>query len=154
MYVICVQNGKLIVINKNVGRYINRYDLPRVSLEDRESLAVALKREFLVETGFNVEIIKNIGITEFMLATDWRGLTDVHHVAVFYLVKQISGGLIVPEQFEGQDSLGAVWVSEKEISSGKASPLVLKAFEWIKTNGLGLEGNYYSKWKVVKSEKE
>ncbi|MFF2755133.1 NUDIX hydrolase [Psychrobacillus sp. NPDC058041] len=125
----CVQNGKLLVIYKNGGPYINRYDLPGGSLEDRESLVVAMKREFLEETGFEVEIIKNIGITDFMLASDWRGLTDVHHIAVYYLVKQIGGRLIKPENFEGQDSLGAVWVSEDEISAENASPLVLKAFE-------------------------
>lgn len=122
-------------------------------MEDRESLVVAMKREFLEETGFEVDIIKNIGITDFTLSSDWRGLTDEYHIAVYYLVKQIGGDLIEPEQFEGQDSLGAVWASEEEISIGNASPLVLKAFEWLKTGDLGLKENYYPKWKVIKSKK-
>lgn len=54
------------------------------------------------------------------------------------------------EQFEAQDSLGAVWVSEEEVSHENASPLVMKAFEWIRTRDLGLEGNYYSNWKEKK----
>lgn len=150
VYGICVQNGKLLVIKKNGGPYINRYDLPGGSLEDRESLVVAMKREFLEETGFEVEIIKNVGITDFMLTSDWRGLADVHHIAVYYLVKQIGGNLIEPEQFEGQDSLGAVWISEEDISVENASPLVWKAFEWLKTNDFGIDANYYPKWKITK----
>lgn len=109
-----------------------------------------MKREFLEETGLEIEIIKNIGTTDFMLTSDWRGLTDVHHIAVYYLVKQIGGDLIDPVQFEGQDSLGAVWVSEEEVSAENASPLVLKAFEWLKTSELGLDADFYSVWKVNK----
>lgn len=141
---------KLLVINKNGGPYINRFDLPGGSLEERESLTIAMKREFLEETGLEIEIIKNIGTTDFMLTSDWRGLTDVHHIAVYYLVKQIGGDLIDPVQFEGQDSLGAVWVSEEEVSAENASPLVLKAFEWLKTSELGLDADFYSVWKVNK----
>ncbi len=69
---------------------------------------------------------------------------------MFYLVKQIGGNLVAPEQFEGQDSLGAEWVTEEEISVENASPLVLKAIEWLKTNDLGLDVNYYDDWKVKK----
>jgi hypothetical protein len=69
---------------------------------------------------------------------------------VFYLVKQIGGNLVAPEKFEGQDSLGAEWVTEEEISVENASPIVLKAFEWQKTNDLGLDANYFDDWKVKK----
>ncbi|WP_264184002.1 NUDIX hydrolase [Bacillus shivajii] len=41
----------------------------------------------------NVEIIKNIGVTDFMLPWEWKEFTDVHHIAVFYLVHKISGQL-------------------------------------------------------------
>lgn len=148
VYGICVQNEKLLVINKNGGPYINRFDLPGGSLEERESLTIAMKREFLEETGLEIEIIQNLGTTDFMISSNWRGLTDVHHIAVYYLVKQIGGSLIEPEQFDGQDSLGAIWISEEEVSVENASPLVLKAFEWLKTNDLGLDAVYYNDWKV------
>lgn len=57
----------LLVINKNSGPYINRFDLPGGSLEDGETLSEAMKREFLEETGIEIEIIKNIGVTDFKL---------------------------------------------------------------------------------------
>ena len=124
--------------------------MPGGSLEEKESLTIAMKREFLEETGLEIEIIKSIGIADFMFSSDWKDWTDAHHIAVFYLVKQIGGNLVAPEQFEGQDSLGAEWVTEEEISVENASPLVLKAFEWLKTNDLGLDVNYYDDWKVKK----
>ena len=50
LYGICLDDGKLLVINKS-GAYINRYDLPGGNLEDGEALSEAMKREFLKETG-------------------------------------------------------------------------------------------------------
>ncbi|MFJ8065606.1 hypothetical protein ACIQYS_13315 [Psychrobacillus sp. NPDC096426] len=53
-------------------------------------------------------------------------------------------------QFDGQDSLGALWVSEQDVSVDNSSPLVLNAFEWIKTNTLGIDAECYKEWKVYK----
>lgn len=133
VYGICVEDGKLLVINKNGGPYINRYDLPGGSLEDGEALSEAIKREFLEETGLEIKIEKNIGVIDFKLPWLWKDCTDVHHIAVYYSVKIIGGELSTPEQFDGQDSLGALWVSEKDVSLINASPLVLKAFDWLRT---------------------
>ncbi|WP_445509608.1 NUDIX hydrolase [Rossellomorea marisflavi] len=148
VYGIYARDGKLLVILKNGGPYIHRYDLPGGSLEDGESLNEAMKREFLEETGVEIEIEENIGVTDFKLPWEWRGFTNVHHIAVYYSVRKIGGGIVVPEQFEGQDSLGAVWVSEDDVSMENASPLVLKAFEWLRTGGLG-EAVVYDEWEVL-----
>ncbi|MEK3886341.1 NUDIX hydrolase [Bacillus sp. FSL K6-3431] len=153
VYGICLEDEKLLVINKKGGPYTNRYDLPGGSLEDAESLSIAMKREFSEETGLKIEIHKNIGVIDFMLPWEWKGFTDVHHIAVFYLVKHKSGSLTEPLQFEGQDSLGAVWVSIEDISVENASPLVLKAFEWVKNNNLGLDVESYKQWEVKKERK-
>lgn len=150
VYGICVQDGKLLVINKNGGPYKNRYDLPGGSLEEAESLSVAMKREFLEETGFKIEIIKNIGVIDFILPWEWKEFTDVHHICVYYLVKIIGGESIEPVQFEGQDSLGAVWVSEQDINENNSSPLVLKAFDWINNDQLGIDVKLYDTWEVKK----
>jgi len=150
VYGICVENEKLLVINKNGGPYINRYDLPGGSLEKGESLSIAMKREFLEETGVEIEILKNIGVIDFQLPWEWRDFTDVHHIAVYYLVNKIGGELSEPLQFEGQDSLGAEWVSQQDVSVDNASPLVLKAFEWMKAKTLGIDVECYKEWKVNK----
>src|SRR5690606_16385900 len=150
VYGICVEDGKLLVINKNGGPYINRYDLPGGSLEDGEALAEAMKREFLEETGIEINIEEHIGVIDFKLPWFWKDFTDVHHIAVYYSVKTIGGKIRVPEQFDGQDSLGAIWVSEKDVSLDNASPLVLKAFDWLKTKNLGISAEIYEDWKVLK----
>lgn len=150
VYGICYENGKLLVINKSGGPYINRYDLPGGSLEEAESLAIAMKREFLEETGLEIEIKQNIGVTDFMLPWEWKEFTDVHHIAVFYQVKVVSGELTKPLQFEGQDSLGALWVSKEDVTVDNASPLVLKAFEWINNKQLGINVELYEQWVVKK----
>ena len=79
----------------------------------------------------------------------WREFTDVHHIAVYYSVRKISGELVIPEQFSGQDSLGALWVSPEDVTIDNASPLVLKAFEWMKKNQLGIEAKVYKTWEVA-----
>ncbi|QGH34157.1 NUDIX domain-containing protein [Gracilibacillus salitolerans] len=145
----CLDDGKLLVINKSGGPYINRYDLPGGSLEDGEALSEAMKREFLEETGLKIKIEENIGVIDFKLPWLWRDFTDVHHIAVYYFVKKIGGELSAPEQFDGQDSLEAIRVSEKDISLDNASPLVIKAFEWLRTGNLGIEAKTYEEWKVL-----
>ncbi len=150
VYGVCVKEGKLLVINKNGGPYINRYDLPGGSLEEGEDLSTAMKREFLEETGLEIKIEENIGVIDFKLPWLWKEFTDVHHIAVYYSVKIIGGELSIPEQFDGQDSLGALWVSKKDISLDNASPLVLKAFEWLSTHDLGIDAQTYDDWKVLK----
>lgn len=149
VYGIYVEDGKLLVINKNAGPYENRYDVPGGSLEEGETLSEAMKREFLEETGLEIEIEKNIGVIDFILPWIWKEFTDVHHIAVYYSVRKISGNIKIPEQFDGQDSLGAVWVSEKDVSLDNASPLVLKGFEWLKTKDLGIDADIYKDWKVL-----
>jgi len=150
VYGLYFKGGKLLVINKNGGPYINRFDLPGGSLEESESLTNAMKREFLEETGFEIEVVKNLGVIDFMLPWDWEQYSHVHHIAVYYLVDRIGGQIVNPKQFDGQDSLGAFWVSESEVTLNNASPLVLKAFEWLKNGDLGLEVECFEHWEVKK----
>lgn len=151
VYGICVQEKKLLVIEKNGGPYINRYDLPGGNLEPRESLKEAVQREFLEETGLLIDVLEQIGTADFMIHTDWREGTAVHHIAVFYLVEQTGGSITKPLLFEGQDSLGAVWIAEEEATKENSSPLVLKAFEWLRTKKFSIEATYYEQWQVKKN---
>jgi hypothetical protein len=47
VYGLYFKDRKLLVINKNGGPYINRFDLPWGSLEESESVTNAMKRDFL-----------------------------------------------------------------------------------------------------------
>ncbi len=79
-----------------------------------------MKREFLEETGLEIEIEieieENIGVIDIKLSWLWRDFT----------------------------------VSEKDVSLENASPLVLKAFEWLRTNNLSIDANIYEDWKDLK----
>ncbi len=94
VYGICEQNNRLLVIKKNAGPYINRYDLPGGNLEEKESLSEALKREVLEETGYKVNIIRQLGVADFVLPWSWRDFSHVHHIAVFYEVEIQGGGTL------------------------------------------------------------
>src|SRR5690554_2322013 len=105
-YGICLNEGKLLVIRKGAGPYIGRYDLPGGTIEDNESLTEAVKREFIEETGISVDIVKNIGVCDYLIPYELskRGTTHIHHVASYYSVKYVGEGLTsAPDEIEGQD---------------------------------------------------
>ncbi len=47
VYAVCFENGKLLCIEKTIGPYQHRYDLPRGSQQLGEGLTETLKREDL-----------------------------------------------------------------------------------------------------------
>ncbi|MFS1514308.1 NUDIX hydrolase [Chengkuizengella sp. SCS-71B] len=148
VYGICVKEDKLLVINKIGGPYTNRFDLPGGSLEEGESLVSAMKREFLEETGLSIDIKQNIGTCDFVLPWVWKEFNHVHHITVFYEVENMDNILSKPILFEGQDSLGAQWIRKEEVSVKNASPLVLKAFEWLSNKKLDINVQHYEEWTV------
>jgi ADP-ribose pyrophosphatase YjhB (NUDIX family) len=114
---------------------------------------VAVRREFLEEAGINVKIKDNVGVCEYLIPFELpkRGTSHIHHVAVFYLVQIIGGTLAqTPEKFEGQDSLGAVWIPIKEMTADNSSPLVLQAIQWLETRDLSFELQRLDTWVVLK----
>lgn len=149
VYGLYVQDGRLLVIHKNGGPYKNRYDLPGGSLEEGESLATAMRREFLEETGLHVEIEQLLGTRDFLVPWLWRDFSHVHHIALFYRVHAIGGALRRPDVFDGQDSLGTTWLTPDEATPDNASPLVLEAFAWLKTATFSIEANAYETWDVL-----
>jgi len=151
VYGIYVENNRLLVIHKKRGPYANRFDLPGGSLESGESLAIAMRREFQEETGIVIEIETQIGMADFMFPCEWREFTHIHHIAAFYTVRKVGGEIMVPKQFDGQDSLGAEWLTLDKLSIDNASPLVLKAVEWIQTGSIGLEVTWFKEWEGKKS---
>ncbi|RAV19101.1 NUDIX hydrolase [Paenibacillus contaminans] len=152
-YGICFNDEKLLVIQKGGGPYFGRYDLPGGTVEANECLAAAVQREFLEETGIKVQIKENLGVCEYLVPYELtkRGTSHIHHVAAFYLVQNIGGTFTqTPEKFEGQDSLGALWVPIKEITADNSSPLVLQAIQWLNTKKLSLEFQRLDTWVVLK----
>ncbi|MBB3155632.1 ADP-ribose pyrophosphatase YjhB (NUDIX family) [Paenibacillus endophyticus] len=152
-YGICLNDEKLLVIQKGAGPYFGRYDLPGGTVEANESLAAAVQREFLEEAGINVQVKENVGVCDYLIPYELhkRGTSHIHHISMFYLV-QIVGGTptLTPEKFEGQDSIGALWLPIKEITADNSSPLVLQVIQWLETKKLSFQFQRLDNWVVLK----
>jgi ADP-ribose pyrophosphatase YjhB (NUDIX family) len=133
VYGICVNEGRLLVIHKNGGPYINRFDLPGGTVEPDESLFKAIHREFAEETGITIEVIQNIGVCEYLVphVLPKRQTTHIHHVAVFYVVKHNDGTLAYSNDLMDNDSKGADWIDSDLLSDDNSSPLVMEAVKWL-----------------------
>ncbi|CAK1242260.1 ADP-ribose pyrophosphatase YjhB [Fructobacillus cardui] len=141
----------LVVIKKNAGPYLNRYDLPGGSLESGEPLEHALAREVKEETDLTVEKTRQIGTTSFIYPWQYLNFNMNQHIAVFYEVERVSGGLTeTPLQFLGQDSLGSLFVPLDLLTEQNSSPLVLKAKEYLLHNKhFDTADCRFSQWKVL-----
>lgn len=150
-YGIIGNSNELVVIRKNAGPYINRYDLPGGSLEDGEELAKAVVREVKEETGLEALHFDQIGVTSFRYPWDYQEWHYNQHICVFYRVTSFTGKLQQNvEQFAGQDSLGAVKVPLAKINIQNSSPLVLKAKEYLlRPNEFSLQDQTYTEWQIL-----
>ena len=150
-YGIIGDQQNLVVIKKEGGPYINRYDLPGGSLEDGEPLDQAVKREVNEETGLTVQDYQQIGVTSFRYPWDYEQWHFNQHICVFYRISKFTGDLqTTVKQFAGQDSLGAVSVPLGQLSLTNSSPLVLKAKEFLlKPDEFDLADQAFANWIVL-----
>jgi len=150
VYGIIGDNTGLVVIKKNAGPYVNRYDLPGGSLEDGEPLNHAIIREIMEETGLKVQSATQLGTTSFRYPWKFEDWTMNQHVAVFYKITQTTGNIAeTVSQFDGQDSMGAKWMALDELNLGNASPLVLKAKAFLEGDTFDPADTTYDTWQVL-----
>ena len=70
VYGVCLQDGKLLCIEKTRGPYRHRFDLPGGSQEPGEGLTETLKREVLEETGYMLSDYSNPRIYDVLVQED------------------------------------------------------------------------------------
>ena len=155
VYGICLQEGKLLCIEKTRGPYQHRFDLPGGSQEVGEGLTETLEREVLEETGYTLSRYCNPRIYDIMVQEEGQDFA-VHHIMAFYdivLDFERSQQSLPHEVLDGSnDSANALWLNLEEITADNVSPLVLK----VKAELLGfpeLDKTSYMNWKV-KEKKE
>ena len=155
VYGVCVQEGKLLCIEKTRGPYQHRFDLPGGSQEPGEGLTETLRREVLEETGYTLSHYSNPRIYDVMVQEEGKDFA-VHHIMAFYdivLDFERSQKSLPQEVLDGtNDSANVVWLNVEDITADNASPLVLK----VKAELGGfpeLELTSYRNWKV-KEKKE
>ena len=152
VYGICLQDGKLLCIEKTRGPYQHRFDLPGGSQELGEGLTETLKREVLEETGYTLSHYSNSRIYDVMVQEDGQDFAVPHIMAFYDIVLDFerSQKSLPQEVLDGSnDSANAIWLNLEEITADNASPLVLK----VKAELLGfpeLELTRYRNWKVKK----
>lgn len=143
--------NNLVVIKKNGGPYINRYNLPGGSLEDGEPLVTAIVREIKEETGLTPTQLTQLGITSFRYPWQYEKWAYNQHICVFYKVERLEGVITATvKQFEGQDSLGAESVPLERLNISNSSPLVLKAKDYLlNKNKFDSQDQTFSTWQVL-----
>ena len=154
VYGICLQDGKLLCIEKTRGPYQHRFDLPGGSQELGEGLTETLKREVLEETGYTLNSYSNPRIYDVMVQEEGQDFA-VHHIMAFYdivLDLERSQKSLPHEVLDGSnDSANVLWLNLEEITTENASPLVLQ----VKAELLGfpeLDMTSYRNWKVKKGD--
>lgn len=83
VYGVCLQDGKLLCIEKTRGPYQQRFDLLGGSQELGEGLTETLKREVLEETGYAISSYSNPRIYDVLVQEEGQDFA-VYHIMAFY----------------------------------------------------------------------
>ncbi|WP_064196287.1 MULTISPECIES: NUDIX hydrolase [Emticicia] len=112
---ICIENGRVLMIgHRAILGDTTFWAPPGGGVELGEMIEDALRREFLEETGLEVEVGKMVLMNEFVNL-------PLHGIELFFLVKKIGGELVLgqdPEmKYEEQLIQKIEWMSLDEIKS-------------------------------------
>lgn len=127
-YGIIIKNGKVILIKKAGGAYINKLDIPGGRIEHGENPCETLKRETMEEAGIEVINYKLFDTTA--VNTIWEKkknvLEDFHHVGILFIVK-CKGRL--KKEPDGIDSNGSSWYKIENLKKNDLTPFAAFSLE-------------------------
>ncbi|WEV60731.1 NUDIX hydrolase [Streptococcaceae bacterium ESL0729] len=142
--------GDLLCIEKTLGPYKGRFDLPGGSQEAGEGLTETLMREILEETGFTLLTYSNPRIYDAMVKVE-NGDFFVHHIMALYdfKINEAIPQQSLPRLVEDglNDSQAIKWLPLDQITLDNSSPLVLKVKDEILGNPV-LDKSIYDGWEV------
>lgn len=122
---VCIKDGKVLLVRLTYGKRKGQLILPGGYLEQGETPQMALKREFLEETGVEVEPEELIGIRFNM--QDWY---------VAFRARYVSG----EARSDNDENSEAVWIDVEEALNSKDVPeLTEKLIRSAVSDNKGLE---------------
>jgi mutator protein MutT len=129
-YALIIEDNSILLIKKNGGPYHGKLDLPGGTIEFGERPEEALKRELLEEVGIEIKEYNLFDTESVFFDWDYKEKNvqlKVHHIGIYYKVNKyindVKSDIEIDEQ--NDDSLGALFVPIKELSSENLSPLAL-----------------------------
>lgn len=134
VYGILIHENKILLIKKSRGAYKGVYDLPGGSIEFGEKVEEALKREFIEETGINLESQTFVGHGEYFCEylNDSNEPRELHHLGLYYKVAAVFDKIKVGP--DGQDSLGAEFIEIEKLGQVKIAQIALPIIEKVLKN--------------------
>lgn len=136
VYGIYIKNNAVLVIKKSRGPYKGMYDLPGGRMEQGETMEEGLKREFIEEVG--CELTSQIFLSENEYTTpDYMG-KPFRHFGTYFVV--ILSSENIKTVADGEDSLGAEYISISELDNVEISPIarpmIIKAVDMLSQKGI------------------
>lgn len=122
--------SEILLIRKSRGPYTGLLDLPGGRIESGESPEDAVRREFAEETGLDIHVESRLGDFDRTVNYSPSGGDDqvsLHHVGVIFRAAIAKSGQNIKSGPDGQDSLGAQWVTIESLQENSISPLVSRA---------------------------
>ena len=122
-------DSEILLIRKSRGPYTGLLDLPGGRIEPDESPEDTVRREFVEETGLDVHVEGKLGDFDRTVNYSPPGHDEVslHHTGVIFRVALTRPDQNVKSDADGQDSLGARWVTVEGLPESSISPLVSRA---------------------------
>ena len=133
VYALAQKGNSVLFIEKSRGPYTGKWDLPGGGFEFGESPEETLKREVMEETGLTVlnhQLLNVLSHTvTYKKANGEKEI--VHHIGVLYRIEIDSNSEKLKDFSDGEDSLGAKWVSISSINKADFSPFASQSKQYI-----------------------
>ncbi|MDR1032419.1 MAG: NUDIX domain-containing protein [Candidatus Nomurabacteria bacterium] len=108
---IIYEDGKYLLINWPSE---NTVEIPKGTVKLGESIEDACKREILEETGYTVEIIAPLSVSNYTV--DWHDGKTYHKTVHYFLLNPVKGSELHSNRQQGED-FENLWVSSKDALS-------------------------------------